>query len=233
VKLGYEIILQDEGLTIQYDDGKINHYTLQPLPEKFLTWQSTSRIKMFETIRDKGVNSMKFLSAHLPVLSTFCKGDSFANLSSKGLGLLPVKSKIDEFINLFRETKESFAKSSSNESILNRMEAVLKFYANIENFNPFLLGGLEIFEGKTAENIQKNPHASLLFTGSAPTFFSLQLNGIIDIIQNDNPYYQFLLAARELFASDAFHIKQIKYPFGYLFYIVNLREKTPFTRKHP
>jgi hypothetical protein len=233
VKLGYEILLRNNEVSIQYDNGEINHYTLQSLPEKFLTWQSDSRKKMFETIRDKGVNSMKFLSAHLPVLSTFGKGDSFANLTSKGLGLLPVESKIEEFISLFRETKESYGDSSLNESILNRMETVLKFYANNENFNQFLLGGLEIFEGKTAENIQENPHASLLFTGSAPTFFSLQLNGIIDIVQNDNPYYQFLLAARELFASDAFHVKQIKYPFGYLFYVVNVREKTPFTRKHP
>ena len=75
------------------------------------------------------------------------------------------------------------------------------------------------------------PFASLLYTGTAPRFLSFQFNGIMNIIQNKNQYYQFLLSARELFAFDSFHVLQGRYPFGYLFYVVNIKEKTPYSKK--
>ena len=111
-----------------------------------------------------------------------------------------------------------------------RMKIVEEFYNNFESFGQYLLGGLEIFEGKTFLNLQKNPKASLLFTGEAPKFPSYQFNGIIEIINEKNPYFRFLLAARELFAHNPFHVKQTSYPFGYLFYAIEIKDKTPFPR---
>ncbi len=43
----------------------------------------------------------------------------------------------------------------------------------------------------------------------------------------DNPYYRFLLAARELFAYDAFHVMQHRYPHGYVFHVCEIIDKTP------
>lgn len=227
----YEILLDNENLEVKYRDGTVDQYKLIPLPDEFLKWQSEARLNMFERIQKEGVNSIKSMPAHLPVMGTTGKEQGFINLASKGLGLLPKKDKLEEFLNLFRKVKKSSESKDWKDTIKERMESALKFYKNVDNFNPYFLGGLEIFEGQTAENLKQKPLATLLYTGTAPKFLSYQLNGIIDIVQGDNLYYQFLLSARELFAFDAFHVKQVKYPFGYLFYTINLREKTPFSRK--
>ncbi len=79
--------------------------------------------------------------------------------------------------------------------------------------------------------MRRNPRASLLYTGKAPYYPSYQFNVIVSIIDVDNPYYVFLRAARELFASDAFHIPQTRYPFGYLFHVVEVLDKTPYPRR--
>jgi hypothetical protein len=231
MELEYEIFLNNEKITIKYRDGTLIEHELQPLPTVFLQWQSEARLKMFEQIQKGGVNSVKTLPAHLPVLATRSDESQFINLATKGLGLLPEKNKIHEFLKLFKETKDSCDSLPWKDTINKRMETVLKYYKNLDNFDAYYLGGLEIFEGVTFKNIARNPFASLLYTGTAPTFLSFQLNGIIDIIQKENLYYQFLLSARELFAFDSFHVIQSKYPFGYLFYVIDIREKTPVSRK--
>ncbi|MFX1574890.1 MAG: hypothetical protein ACFFB0_19305 [Promethearchaeota archaeon] len=231
MELEYDIFLENEQVKIEYHNGKSIEYELQPLPHQFLQWQSEARLKMYEQIQLGGVNSVKTLPAHLPVLATQSNKNQFVNLATKGLGLLPKKNKVHEFLNLFIETKNLCNSQPWESTIKKRMETVIKYYKNLNNFDPYFLGGLEIFEGTTFKNIARNPLVSLLYTGTAPKFLSFQIHGIIKIIQNENLYYQFLLSARELFAFDSFHVIQSSYPFGYLFYIVNIKEKTPFSRK--
>ena len=117
------------------------------------------------------------------------------------------------------------------ESLPIRVDAMRKFYSDINNFNRFMLGGLDIFGGTTSANLKESGMAALLYTGEAPRFPSYQINCLVQLIENDNPYYQFLLAARELFAMDAFHIHQIEYPFGYLLFPVELKDKTPYPKR--
>ena len=229
--LDYEIFRENGKIIIKNQNGEIKRHQIQALPHTFLQWQSSARLGMFDQLQKGGMHSIKTLPAHLPVLATKGENDPFVNLTTKGLGLLPQYEKIYNFLDLFVKAKKMSESGPWESSITQRMETALKFYKNIENFDPYLLGGLEIFEGTTVKNLMRNPYASLLYTGSAPKFLSFQLDGIVDIIQDKNIYYQFLLSARELFAFDAFHVKQIKYPFGYLFYVINIREKTPFSRK--
>jgi len=231
MELKYSIFLEDEQIIIKYHDGKTIKYELRPLPITFLQWQSEARLKMFEQIQTGGLSSVKTLPAHLPVLATQSEEMSFVNLATKGLGLLPKKNKVQEFINLFTETKNSCKSQLWESTIIKRMETLTQFYKNLDYFDPYFLGGLEIFEGTTFKNLTRNPFTSLLYAGSAPKYLSFQFNGIMNIIQNNNPYYQFLLSARELFAFDSFHVMQGRYPFGYLFYVVNIIEKTPYSRK--
>ncbi|MEJ2249858.1 MAG: hypothetical protein P8Y97_09380 [Candidatus Lokiarchaeota archaeon] len=231
MKLEYEISRLNKQIKVKYQDGRSIEFELQLLPKMFLEWQSEARMKMFEQIKVGGGKSVRSMPAHLPVLATHKKDIPFINLATKGLGLLPKESKIQKFFNLFTETRNSCKSKPWEETIIKRIETVIEFYENIDNFDPYFLGGLEIFEGTTFKNLTKNPLVSLLYTGSAPQFLSYQFNGIIEILQADNPYYQFLLAARELFAFDSFHIIQGKYPFGYLFYPVDIKEKTPVPRK--
>ena len=229
--LKYEIIRENDLINIIYQNGETKKDQIKPLPNIFLQWQSRARLDMFEQLQKGGVHSIKTLPAHLPVLATMEREKPFINLTTKGLGLLPKYDKLKDFLNLFVNTKNSCDSRPWESTITQRMEIALKFYNNLDNFDPYLLGGLEIFEGTTAKNLMRSPFASLLYTGRAPKFLSFQFDGIIDIIQNENLYYQFLLSARELFAFDSFHVKQIKYPFGYLFYVINIKEKTPFSRK--
>ena len=59
---------------------------------------------------------------------------------------------------------------------------------------------------------------------------SYQFNAVAERIEPGDDRYQYLLAARELVAWDSFHIEQHRYPFGYVFHLVEIIEKTPFPR---
>jgi hypothetical protein len=201
------------------------------LPDDFLVWQSQARLTMFKMMEDHGGKSVKMAPVHLPVLASLGEGMFPINLATRGIGVLPKEEKLLEFTSKFRNAQTSADRSRFSENLSERVGEAKEFYKNPELFNPYILGGLEIFEGQTSKNLMENPTVSLLYTGEAPKFPSYQLNGIIEFIQPKNPYYEFLLAARELFAFDNFHIAQHNYPYGYLVHIVEVINKTPFSRK--
>ena len=111
------------------------------------------------------------------------------------------------------------------------MSVIGEFYAQVKHFDPWMLGGLEIFEGQTPANLQRNPLASLLYAGEPPHYPSYQFDGVVKFVEGNDPHFRFLLAARELFARDAFHVHQVRYPYGYLFHPVGIRDKTPYPRR--
>jgi hypothetical protein len=201
------------------------------LPDTFLIWQSKARISMFEMMDSQGANSVRTAPVHLPVLASVGDGIFPINLTTRGIGVLPKEEYIAEFTERFQNAKVHVDRSEYWKSLAERVRHARDFYKNHESFDPYILGGLEIFEGQTPKNLMKNPVASLLYTGEAPDFSSYQLNGIIEFIKPENPSYEFLLAARELFAFDHFHVTQHSYPYGYLFHVIEVKEKTPFTRK--
>jgi hypothetical protein len=201
------------------------------LPDDFLVWQSQARLGMFKAMEEHGDTAVRTAPAHLPVLASM--GDSVfpINLATRGIGVLPRKEELTEFTNKFKEARANVDRSRFHESLAKRVKIAREFYSRPEIFDPNILGGLEIFEGKTSKNLKKNPTASLLYTGEAPRFPSYQLNGVIEFVEKENPHFEFLLAARELFAFDHFHVTQKRYPYGYLFHVVEVKNKTPFPRK--
>jgi hypothetical protein len=201
------------------------------LPEDFLVWQSQARLAMFKMMEDRGGESVKMAPVHLPVLASLGEGMFPVNLVTRGIGVLPKKEKLSEFTEKFRNARVHTDSSRFHENLSERVNQVKEFYRNPDLFDPYILGGLEIFEGQTPKNLRKNPIVALLYTGEAPKFPSYQLNGIIEFIQPKTPYYEFLLAARELFAFDNFHVSQHSYPYGYLVHITEVKNKTPFSRK--
>lgn len=201
------------------------------LPEDFMHWQSESRMKMFNTVRKDGASAVKVQPSHLPVVATLGSGEFPINLATRGMGVLPEPKFLKKFTNFFEEVKKESEGKSWSETLLSRVEVAEKFYNKTENFDNNVLGGLEIFEGQTASNLEQNPLVSLIYTGEAPKFLSYQFNGVIKFVDPDNEYYRFLKAARELFAYDSFHIPQINYPVGYLFYPAQILDKTPYPRR--
>jgi hypothetical protein len=186
---------------------------------------------MFKMMEDYGGKSVNMAPVHLPVLASMDGGMFPINLTTRGIGVLPKEERLAEFTATFQNAKVHVARSEYEKSLTDRVRVANELYKDPELFNPYILGGLEIFEGLTSKNLMKNPVASLLYTGEAPRFPSYQLNGIIEFIKPKNPYYEFLLAARELFAFDHFHVTQNNYPYGYLFHVTEIKNKTPFTRK--
>jgi hypothetical protein len=201
------------------------------LPEVFLQWQSEARMRMFAVLQSRGAGEMKMQPAHLPVLATLGEVSFPVNLTTRGPGVLPKPDQLEPLTHRFEETRRRTEGRPWPETLSLRVEAVRDFYGDPANFDSWLLGGLEIFEGRTPHNLKRHPLASLLFTGEAPRFPSYQFNGVVAFIGPDDLSDRFLLAARVLFAFDVFHVPQTRYPYGYLFHVVEARDKTPHPRR--
>ncbi len=213
------------------------------IPERFLRWLASSRIRFLEEL--KAGRPMRYFSAHLPVMATWRKGEEFpVNLTVKGIGLIPKKDIIQDYIDLFEATIAEARTVPWMESLPRRIEVMERLYSEIEKFDPALLGGLEIFEGTAFRNMKNNSMASLLYMGVsvdheniktvepqspvAVEYISFQVNGRVEILEKDNIYYRYLLSARRLFEFDRFHIYQPDYPYGYLIKVVEVKDKSPW-----
>jgi hypothetical protein len=206
------------------------------LPRHLLEWLAASRIKFLNDIRDG--KPLRYFAAHLPVVSTWTKGgaESFpVNMTVKGIGLIPRM----EIIERWRDTFEGVLAQGKGlpweESLARRVDAINALYGDIDNFDPTLMGGLEIFEGTAFRNLSENPCASLLYTGmehgrEGMKYISFQVNGTVEILGKKNPCYAYLLAARRLFEFDKFHLFQPDYPYGYLINVVEAKDKSPWSR---
>lgn len=206
-------------------------YNRMELPQDFLNWQSIARLNAFQMMADFNSEKVRTMPAHLPVLATYGTGDFPVNLTSRGIGLLPKDEFIIPLCELFERVISESKDQPWQETLPKRLAAIKTFYEKPDQFDSQMLGGLEIFEGQTVENLKNNPKAALLYSGEAPRFPSYQMNGIMRFIFPGDIHFRFLLAARELFANDAFHIHQVRYPFGYLFYPLEIKNKTPFPRR--
>jgi hypothetical protein len=179
----------------------------------------------------------KYMAAHLPVMATWSEGQSFpVNLTVKGVGLLPVEDSLQHYTDVFESVIAEARAMPWKESMQIRLNAIAKLYGDINNFDPTALGGLEIFGGKTLENLKTNPPASLLYVGMTQNeeriqYISFQLNSNITILEKGDPYYKFLLASRKLFEFDKFHLYQPDYPFGYFIKVAEVIDKSPWSRK--
>ncbi len=223
-----EIAPQSVGIVV---NGSEQTFIRASLPAAFLQWQSHARLHMFDLLSEQGGSAVRVQPAHLPALATFGDGIFPINLSTRGIGMLPDEAHLETVTACFEAVIKECAAQSWEESLPRRVQAAREFYQHPEWFDPMLLGGLEIFEGQTLENLRRDPRAALLYSGEAPRFPSYQFNGVVSLLEQGHPYYRFLLAARELFARDPFHIHQIQYPFGYVFLVVEIKEKTPYPRR--
>jgi len=225
-----EFIVSQQTIQIK-NNKKLDQYNRIELPEDFLLWQSSARLSAFRQMAEFTANSVRTMPAHLPVLATFGLGDFPVNLTARGIGLLPKPEWIEDFCDQFEMVINQSQEMDWEKSLPKRVEAIRNFYQHPEKFDTSLMGGLEIFEGQTYKNLLLDPRAALLYSGEAPKFPSYQINGVIKFVNKGDVYFRFLLAARELFARDTFHIHQIHYPFGYLFYPIEIKNKTPFPRR--
>lgn len=204
------------------------------IPDSFLDWLASSRVSLLEDL--KAGKPMRYFSAHLPVMATWRDGDPFpVNMTVKGIGLIPREEVLQHFTDIFEGAIAEARSMQWEESMQKRVEVMNRLYRDTLNFDPSLLGGLEIFAGTAFANMMENPFASLLYVGMAHgqegiRYTSFQVNGKVEILGKDNPYYRYLLAARKLFEFDRFHLYQPDYPFGYLIRVFEVKDKSPWSR---
>lgn len=179
---------------------------------------------------------LTYFSAHLPVVATWSEGGEFpVNLTAKGIGLIPREDLLEEFTRLFEETIDRVRGRPWAETLSERVEVLFSLYSDVDNFDPSLLGGLEIFGGRTLENIRRNGKAVILYAGlkeerGRVKYISFQVNASVEMVRGDDPRYRFLLLARKLFEFDRFHLYQPDYPFGYIFKVEEVWDKSPWSR---
>ncbi len=186
-----------------------------------------------------GGRSMRYFSAHLPVMATWSgSGDEEfpVNMTVKGIGLIPQADLLPYYIDIFEGTTAEARSMPWEESLRKRVGVISKLYGDTGNFDPAVLGGIEIFQGKASENMRGNPYASLLYVGMEHSadvgmkYTSFQVNGKVEILEKNNLYYRFLLASRKLFEFEKFHLFQADYPFGYLLRVREVKDKSPWSR---
>lgn len=207
---------------------------LNTIPFHLLEWLTSSRLRFLNELKEG--KPLRYFSAHLPIMATWREGETFpVNLTVKGLGLLPGREHLQYYTDMFESVIAEAHSCPWDESLHRRVDVISRLYGNIENFEPSLLGGLEIFEGRAFENMREKPYVSLLYVGMMHSsegmrYISFQVNGSVEILGKDNPYYRFLLASRKLFEFDKFHLYQPDYPFGYLIKVMEVRDKSPWSR---
>jgi hypothetical protein len=197
------------------------------MPPVFLEWQCEERRAMFTALRRGEVP--RFLASHLPVVSTLNDQDgSFPiHSSTKGVGLLPKKSYLDEHNAEITDCLERWRDTNPHESLGERINTTLSLYNRPERIDTGTFGGIEIFRGQTYHNLLRDPRASLLFTGFGPQYMSYQFNCDVELLQPQEPRFLWLRGARLLFEKERFHIQQPEYPLGYVFHIRQVFDKTP------
>lgn len=213
--------------TIEFSsNGEILRFQTQTLPDGFMDWQLQSRKRLFELL-ERGEHPLTF-GAHLPIVATRSDKDPFAiHTSNKGAGLVPRPSVLLQVVEQYENCLRRSKNIPLQEGRRARVEVVRNFYGNAGQIDRRCLSLLEIFTGKTFDNIRKNPFVTLHFTGEGPDYRSYQINCIAQIISPDSLYYRFIYASRQLFEQERFHIQQPRYPFGYLFWVQQVYEKTP------
>ena len=204
-------------------------FELQSLPEKYIEWIDQGRRGMYSSILTGRPGNVRFFSQHLPVVVTYSKDNAFPfNCGNKGVGFMPKEEHLPEFIELLEATHDRTRNRPWRESLAQRIETMSRFYFDHDKIDYRAVTSLEIFERTTFGNLCETPLASLLYTGECPDYTSFQLNCVAEIIGPDDPRHRFAVLSRTMFEFDRFHIAQSRFPYAYIFWIAEIRDKTPF-----
>ncbi len=223
------------GYSLSFMNPMVTDHELSHIPSPLLQWLAQSRCNLLDDL-EQGRQVQAF-PAHLPVTATWSgKGEFPVNLSVKGIGLVPRRDLLSKYAHTFEEVFKQAQDMDWGQSFPLRASALRALYSDPSQCDPGLLGGLEIFEGKTLQNLTGDPRISLLYMGMLPqpqrvSYLSFQINGRVEKRNPHDLYYRVLLAARRLFEFDRFHLPQSRYPLAYLVKVTEVLDKSPFIRK--
>ncbi|HFE53899.1 MAG TPA: hypothetical protein ENK07_10665 [Bacteroidetes bacterium] len=222
---------RDQSVIVSWPGEEKRVYQLARLPDYFLRWQIATRERLYQRLESR--DDVAFMPPHLPVLATWANGDAgrTVNLATKGVALLPAAKYLGESVELLENTLAQTEDLPREETLSRRLAVVRQIYSDLSRLDPYSLGGLEIFEGTSYGHLLQNPRAALLFVEQWPRYTSYQIDVVTEIVGGDDLRYRFLVAARKLFEGEKFHVFQKGYGKAYVFWVTNVREKTPRTKE--
>jgi hypothetical protein len=220
------VTISDQQITIRSSTHSLSLPNIS-LPPPLISWLNQGRLDVYRRLLTDSA-SIDFFQQHLPVLVTHSPDSPFPfNCGNKGVGFLPKETSLNRYIEQYRETIAATRAVPWQESLTARIAAARAFHEDIDAIDFRCLTSIEIFQRKTFRNIQNFPLASLLFTGASPEYKSFQINCAVEIIDREDPRFTFIKLSRRLFEFDGFHIAQPDFQFGYLFWISEVKDKTP------
>ncbi len=197
------------------------------LPDHLVQWIKMGRQSVYDQILENS-DKIRFFSQHLPVLVTYSANSLFPfNCGNKGVGFLPTSKALESYNDLYERTIEASRGIPWQDSLPARIQTASKFNEDHGGIDYRCLASLEIFQKTTFKNLLRFPLASLLYTGTSPTYTSFQLNCAVEIIDENDPRFTFIKLSRTLFEFDGFHIAQPQFQYGYIFWITEVIDKTP------
>jgi hypothetical protein len=214
-----------ESFEIEIQNKKKQFFSKE-MPKDFIDWQINERIKLFGFLKEK--KRPVFFTPHLPTLLTenAKRTDFPINAVCKGVGLVPIDNKINELTKRMGSLLKQIDISDFDKSLEKRIKGMMLLYGSPEKINRFSLGGLEIFETQSYNNILKNPFVSLFFVGPGPQYKSYQFNCIAELTPATDRFYSFLITIRKLFEEAPFHFQQPAYPFAIKYHIIEVLDKS-------
>lgn len=205
---------------------------VRELPSDFIEWQLSNKALTYDAIERN--EPIAFDPGHLPVIGTWSGGKNFPNLANKGIGFSPRDEFMDRYLDLLERAVQeiqAFPPEAIDETRSIRTAAARELYSHPEHIDWRRMVLLEIFEGNTMRNLRKHPFATVLWTGNAPTYTSLEANCLVEIIAVEDSRYRFAWAMRRLFEYESFHVVQTVFPYAYCFWVHDCKDKTP-RRRH-
>ncbi|MCH7910345.1 MAG: hypothetical protein IIB38_12095, partial [Candidatus Hydrogenedentes bacterium] len=111
--IDYENEISPSSVTVRGDlalverEGRIIEMPLQSLPEDKIAWIEEGRGAAYDRLLDNGSQVLRSASYHLPMVTTYSADAAFPfNCCNKGVGYIPKREYLDEFIELFRNVHE-------------------------------------------------------------------------------------------------------------------------------
>jgi len=162
------------------------------------------------------------------VMITFTADGNFpVHVATKGAGFTPRDEVLDAYLARLEDTHARCAGRPWEETLPDRIAAVQALLEHPEDIDPRRLGFLEIFQGRTYANLQRDARVVLHYTGDGPDYPSFQINGYAQILAPDDPRYRYIALARRIFEQAPFHLPQPGYAAAYLVWVQEVFDKTP------
>lgn len=197
------------------------------LPDAFIQWQLEARRAMFEAI-GAGQHPHRY-AAHLPVMITFDPESPFlVRSATKGAGLTPRDEVLDRYLAPLEETLARCQGHPWHETFPDRVAAVRMLLDHPEDIERRRLAFLEIFQGRTYANLQRDPRVVLHYAGDGPGYTSFQINGYAEIVGPDDLRWRYVALARRIFEEAPFHLQQPGYAAAYLVWVHEVVDKAPY-----